>query len=74
MIRLLFRLLMQSICQEFSENTDRLHIRVQTICLYSGTETWDGPRTLSDMMEFGAETDPLKEYFSDYPANLFCVE
>ena len=28
---------------------------------------------LSDMMEFRAETDPLKEYFSDYPANLFCV-
>ena len=25
------------------------------------------------MMEFRAETDPLKEYFSDYPANLFCV-
>ena len=52
--------------------TDRLH-PVYTICLYSGTETWDGPRTLSDMMEFRAETDPLKEYFSDYPANLFCV-
>ena len=52
--------------------TDRLH-PVYTICLYSGTETWDGPRKLSDMMEFRAETDPLKEYFSDYPANLFCV-
>ena len=52
--------------------TDRLH-PVYTICLYSGTETWDAPRTLSDMMEFRAETDPLKEYFSDYPANLFCV-
>ena len=52
--------------------TDRLH-PVYTICLYSGTETWDGPRTLSDMMEFRAETDPLKEYFSDYPTNLFCV-
>ena len=52
--------------------TDRLH-PVYTICLYSGTETWDGPRTLSDMMEFRAEKDPLKEYFSDYPANLFCV-
>ena len=52
--------------------TDRLH-PVYTICLYSGTETWDGPRTLSDMMGFRAETDPLREYFSDYPANLFCV-
>ena len=52
--------------------TDRLH-PVYTICLYSGTETWDGPRTLSDMMEFRAEKDPLKEYFADYPANLFCV-
>ena len=52
--------------------TDRLH-PVYTICLYSGTETWDGPRTLSDMMEFRAETDPLKEYFADYPTNLFCV-
>ena len=52
--------------------TDRLH-PVYTICLYSGTETWDGPRTLSDMMEFRAETDSLREYFADYPANLFCV-
>ena len=52
--------------------TDRLH-PVYTICLYSGTETWNGPRKLSDMMEFRAETDPLKEYFSDYPTNLFCV-
>ncbi|MDO5020450.1 MAG: hypothetical protein Q4E29_08315 [Lachnospiraceae bacterium] len=25
------------------------------------------------MMEFRAEKDPLKEYFADYPANLFCV-
>ena len=52
--------------------TDRLH-PVYTICLYSGTETWDGPRTLSDMMEFRTETDPLRGYFADYPANLFCV-
>ena len=28
---------------------------------------------LSDMMEFRAEKDPLREYFADYPANLFCV-
>lgn len=52
--------------------TDRLH-PVYTICLYSGTENWDGPRRLSDMMEFRAEKDPLKEYFADYTANLFCV-
>ena len=52
--------------------TDRLH-PVYTICLYSGTETWDGPRTLSDMMQFRTERDPLREYFADYPANLFCV-
>ena len=25
------------------------------------------------MMEFRAEKDPLREYFADYPANLFCV-
>ena len=41
--------------------TDRLH-PVYTICLYSGTETWDGPRTLSDMMQFRTEKDPLREY------------
>ena len=28
---------------------------------------------LLDMMEFRAEKDPLREYFADYPANLFCV-
>lgn len=25
---------------------------VYTICLYHGTETWDGPRSLKDMMDF----------------------
>ena len=51
--------------------TDRLH-PVYTICLYSGTETWDGPRTLSDMMEFDPE-ESVRSLFKDYPLTLFCI-
>ena len=38
--------------------SDRLH-PVYTICLYSGEEPWDGPRKLSDMMEFDPEDENL---------------
>lgn len=51
--------------------TDRLH-PVYTICLYSGTEPWDGPKKLSDMMTFGL-CDEWKELFADYPVRLYCV-
>lgn len=51
---------------------DLLH-PVYTICLYSGMEEWDGPRRLSDMMEFPGGNDSLKNCFADYPVNLFCV-
>ncbi|MDE7253499.1 MAG: Rpn family recombination-promoting nuclease/putative transposase [Acetatifactor sp.] len=32
---------------------DKLH-PVYTICLYHGTKRWDGPKSLEDMMDFGA--------------------
>lgn len=51
--------------------TNRLQ-PVYTICLYTGTEPWDGPRKLSDMMEFG-ENELLQKCFSDYSMCLFCV-
>ena len=51
--------------------TDRLQ-PVYTICLYTGTEPWDGPRQLSDMMEFG-ENELLQKCFADYSLRLFCV-
>lgn len=51
--------------------TDRLQ-PVYTICLYTGTEPWDGPRQLSDMMEFG-ENESLQKCFADYSMRLFCV-
>ena len=52
--------------------TDRLH-PVYTICLYSGVEPWDGPRKLSDMMEFDPEEESVQSLFKDYPLTLFCV-
>ena len=51
--------------------TDRLQ-PVYTICLYTGTEPWDGPRQLSDIMEFG-ENELLQKCFADYSLRLFCV-
>ena len=46
---------------------------VYTICLYHGVETWDGPRTLGDMMDFGNEKDSFRKFFKDYPMQLYCL-
>ena len=54
------------------KKTDRLAL-VYTICLYHGTETWDGPRTLEDMMNFGDEDDSFQKIFKDYPMHLYCL-
>ena len=44
-----------------------------SVCFYHGTELWDGPRSLRDMMNFnGAESDWV-EHFQDYGINLFCA-
>ena len=52
--------------------SDRLH-PVYTICLYSGEEPWDGPRKLSDMMEFDPEDENLRVLFEEYHLHLFCI-
>lgn len=48
---------------------------VYTVCLYHGTEHWDGPRKLKDMMTFGSDEEQTlwENYFSDYHTNLVCV-
>ncbi|MCI9336307.1 MAG: hypothetical protein HFH93_02015 [Lachnospiraceae bacterium] len=55
---------------------------VYTLCLYHGTEPWDGPRSLKDMMDFGESrpgqpessgTREWEECFADYPLHLVCV-
>ena len=52
--------------------TDRLQ-PVYTLCLYTGTDPWDGPRMLSDMMAFDPKDRQLQFLFKDYPLNLFCI-
>ena len=54
------------------KKTDRL-APVYTICLYHGVETWDGPRTLADMMDFGDEEEGFRQIFKDYPMYLYCL-
>ena len=51
---------------------DRLN-PVYTVCLYHGEDTWDGPRTLREMMVFGEDADSMSELFVDYSMRLFCV-
>ncbi|MCR5702353.1 MAG: Rpn family recombination-promoting nuclease/putative transposase [Lachnospiraceae bacterium] len=51
--------------------TDRL-IPTYTIWFYYGTEPYDGPRCLSDMMDF-SENDEFRRYFSDYKLNVICL-
>ena len=48
---------------------DRLHPMV-TLCVYYGEEPWDGPFSLTDMLEI---PDWLKEAVSDYKMNLIQV-
>lgn len=54
------------------KRTDRI-VPVYTLCLYHGTEEWDGPRTLRDMMDFGGEEDRFRGMFKDYPMQLYCL-
>lgn len=53
-------------------SSDRLH-PVYTLCLYSGTEPWDDPRKLSDMMAFDPQNKNLQSLFEEYHLHLFCI-
>lgn len=53
-------------------SSDRLH-PVYTLCLYSGTEPWDCPRKLSDMMAFDPQNKNLQSLFEEYHLHLFCI-
>lgn len=53
-------------------SSDRLH-PVYTLCLFSGTEPWDGPRKLSDMMAFDPQNKNLQSLFEEYHLHLFCI-
>ncbi len=52
--------------------SDRLK-PVYSICFYHGTEPWDGPTSLREMMDFGEELPEWKELFHDYGMTLFCA-
>lgn len=52
--------------------SDRL-IPVYTICLYHGRETWDGPKSLQDMMDFGEDSEQWRSLFADYQFRLVCM-
>lgn len=57
---------------EFLSNlkkTDRLH-PVISLCVYYGEKEWDGPFTLTDMLEV---PDKLKLLVSDYKMNLLQI-
>lgn len=43
-----------------------------TIVIYWGEKPWDGPKNLSDMMDFG-RSDYARMYFNDYQMYLLCV-
>ena len=46
---------------------------VFTLCIYHGTDTWNGPRCLKDMMNFGSNSDCWEQLFSDYGMQLLCI-
>lgn len=51
---------------------DKLH-PVHTVCFYHGTDKWDGPRSLKDMMDFEGAPPGWEEKFHDYKMSLFCA-
>ncbi len=46
---------------------------VHSICFYHGTESWDGPRSLKDMMDFKGAPPGWETLFHDYGMSLFCA-
>ena len=51
---------------------------VYTLCLYTGEKSWDGPRSLKDMVDFGGagfdrERRKWEGWFADYPMRLICA-
>lgn len=56
---------------EFSKD-DKL-IPVTTVCVYWGTEPWNGPRCLKDMMDLDGLPEEIIGKISDYPLNLIEV-
>ena len=52
--------------------SDRL-VPTYTVCVYHGTEKWDGPRSLRDMMDFGDDAEEWERLFCDYRMHLICV-
>lgn len=44
-----------------------------TVCVYHGTEKWDGSRSLRDMMDFGDSAEEWEWLFCDYRMHLICV-
>lgn len=47
---------------------------VYTTCFYHGTEKWNGPKSLADMMDFEGCNQAMKELFHDYKMTLVCVD
>ncbi len=54
------------------DKEDRLY-PVHTICFYHGTERWNGPRSLKDMMDFDNAPPEWEALFHDYGMSLFCA-
>lgn len=52
---------------------DKLH-PVHTMCFYHGTEPWNGPRSLKDMMDFQGALPEWQNHFHDYQMSLFCAD
>ena len=63
-----------SVAERFSglNKTDRLK-PTHLLWLYHGEETWDGPRTLKDMMDFGNDADGFSKVFQDFVPHLLCI-
>ena len=55
----------KSTWNERASKDDRLY-PVYTVCFYHGDGTWEGPKSLKDLMDFGENEGEWRERFSDY--------
>ena len=46
---------------------------IHLIWLYHGEKTWDGPRCLKDLMDFGDDRDGFSRTFNDFVPHLLCI-
>ena len=58
---------------EKMDEGDRLH-PIYTVCFYQGEGTWNGPKSLKEVIDFGENAERWERRFNDYPITVINAE